>query len=80
MKRATLLLEDNLYHRAKALSQKQARTLKEVINDLLRLGLNMTTEKRDMKFEITPHKNNGPQPGVNIADREALYDLMDDVL
>lgn len=73
------MLEDGLYNRAKKLGKQRDQTLKEVINDLLRLGLNMISSKKTVKFSINVHKNNGPQLGINIADRNALYDLMDDI-
>lgn len=79
VKRATLLLEDSLYDRAKKLGKQRDQTLKEVINDILRLGLNQLSAKKNVKFDIIVHKNNGPQAGVNIADRNALYDLMDEI-
>lgn len=79
MKRATLLLDDAIYDRAKALSVKRGTTLKEVLNDLLRSALNVSPPKANSRFTLPLHKNNGPRPGVDIADRNALYDLMEDL-
>lgn len=77
MKRATLLLEDNLYDRAKKLSKERGQTLKEVVNELLRIGLSAARSKKPVLFEL-PLYHTGPLPGVDIADRNALYDLMED--
>lgn len=78
MKRATLLLEDSLYDRAKRLGKERGQTLKAVVNDLLRIGLNTAKPRKTVLFKIPVHKGIGPQPGVDIADRNALYDLMED--
>ena len=78
MKRATLLLDDALYNRAKTLSHQQGTTLKEVLNDLLRYALNRSPAKKQSSFKIPLHKKNGPRPGVDISDRNSLYDLMDE--
>lgn len=78
MKRATLLLDDVLYDRAKKLSRERHATLKEVVNDLLRIALNLQPPVASKKhFKIPLHKN-GPAAGVDIADRERLYDLLED--
>lgn len=81
MKRATLLLEDALYDRAKKLCRQRHQTLKDVINDLIRRGINSvaSTEKAEKaeKAVLPIHKKNGPRPDVDISDRDRLYDLMD---
>lgn len=79
MKRATLLLDDYIYNRAKALSRQQGKTLKEVLNVLLRFALNaMSQQQPRATIRLPLHRQSGPQPGIDIADRSALYDLLDD--
>ena len=78
MKRATLLLDEALYNRAKALSRKRGTTLKEVLNDLLRSAFNAMPSQKATSFQIPLHKGNGPRAGVDISDRDSLYALMDD--
>lgn len=79
MKRTTIVLENQIFARTKQLCKEQGRTLKEVINDLLRVALNTLPAKKPKKFKMPLHRNNGPLPGGDIADRNALYDLMDDI-
>jgi len=78
MRRATLLLDDTLYERAKELSIKKGRTLKEVLNELLRFALQALPKEKVSQFEIPLHRKNGPQPGIDIADRNSLYDFLDE--
>ncbi len=78
MKRATLLLDDALYNKAKALSQRRGVTLKDVINDLLRTALNYLPATKTSPVKLPLHKGNGPKTGVEISDRNALYDLLDE--
>ncbi len=79
MRRTTLLLEDALYDHIKALSVKKGTTIKEVLNDLLRFSLqNLVKKTPEKKICFPLHRKNGPLPGVDIADRQALYDLMEE--
>ena len=79
MKRATLLLEDELYRRAKALSKTLGTTLREVINHLIREGLHASQSKeRPKSFKLPVHKGLRPHEGVDLADRGSLYDIMDE--
>lgn len=78
MKRATLLLDDALYETAKRLCREEGRTLKEVINDLLRRGLQSFYKKTGpTDFEITVHCQNGPKVGADLSSREAMYDFFE---
>lgn len=79
MKRATLLLDNELYRRAKILSKSRGSTLKEVINDLLREGLNSFQEKpkKPKPFVLPLHSGCQPIEGVDISDRNQLYDIFD---
>lgn len=80
MKRATLLLEDTIYVRAKQLSRQRGATLKEVLNDLLRTALNALATKEARPTALPLHRRNGPQSGIDLADRNALYDFLDQPL
>ncbi|OGQ08251.1 MAG: hypothetical protein A3I69_05650 [Deltaproteobacteria bacterium RIFCSPLOWO2_02_FULL_40_36] len=78
MKRATLLLEDAIYRRAKALSKQRGVTLKEILNDLLRKALNYSfSPSTSPKFKIPLYQGSGPRKGIDISDRNSLYDLME---
>ena len=78
MKRATVLLDDALYRRTKELSRRQGKTLKEVLNDLLRFALQALPRQKGRAVQIPLHRKNGPLPGIDIADRNALYDLLEE--
>lgn len=77
MRRTTLLLDESLYRQAKSLSQKQGTTLTQVVNDLLRSSLQVVKKKPSSDVKIPRHRNNGPRPGIDIADRQALYEILD---
>lgn len=78
MKRATLLLDDSIYLRARQLSQQRGTTLKEIVNDLLRKALNATSCTGTVTTMVVPlHRNNGPRPGIDLADRTLLYDVIE---
>ncbi len=81
MKRATLLLDDALYRQAKALGRKEGKTLKEVVNDLLRLALNTligrTEATKTDHFKMPLHKGNGPRLLVDVSSRESYYDILE---
>lgn len=80
MKRSTILFEDGIYDQIKAYSQKEGSSLKDMINDLLRFALlNFPKQKhkKSKKFKVPVH-DTGPLPGVDIADRGSLYDILED--
>lgn len=78
MKRATLLLNDEVYYHAKRLSQSKGMTMKQLINDLLVRGLKSFQITHPIKFVMPLHKKNVPVPGVDISDRDSLYDSVFD--
>lgn len=73
MKRATLLLDDAIYDRAKALGRERGKTLKDILNELLRFALNGMATAKNKKIELPLHQNSGPAAGVNVANRNNLY-------
>jgi macrodomain Ter protein organizer (MatP/YcbG family) len=74
MHRTTINLDEAVYLRVKKLAQRKGKSLARTIEDLLRsaLGSGATEE-----VVLPLHRDNGPLPGVDIADRERLYDLME---
>lgn len=74
MHRTTINLDEAVYLRVKGLARRKGKSLARTIEDLLRAALASGTPAR-----VFPpiHRANGPQPGVDIADRERLYDLME---
>ena len=69
------MIDESLLRRLKAKAAQEGRTLQSVANDALRRGLE--------KPAGTPFKlrlktwNTEQQPGVDITDRDRLFDLMD---
>jgi hypothetical protein len=79
MKRATLLLEDGLFNQAKILGQQRGKTLKEVINDLLRFALAaFPAQKKVAKHVVIPLRDESrPRGGFDPSDRstwDVVYD------
>jgi hypothetical protein len=75
MARTTLRLEDDLLHRLKGLAAKKRTTLSRLVNDLLRQALAREPRRGRFRLEISGWDAT-PQPGVDILDRDTLFDLM----
>ena len=77
MARTTLTIDDQLLRELKRKASEEGRTLQAVTNDLLRRSLtpgpsNPTPyELRLRGWKATE------QPGVDLLDRDTLFDLMD---
>lgn len=72
--RTTLQIEDPLLRDAKARAAREGRTLTSVIEDALRQYLR---EKKTTGFKIHLRTSAARVlPGVDVADRDSLYDLM----
>jgi hypothetical protein len=74
MKRTTLTIDDQLFRELKKKSAEEGRTLQAVTNDLLRQALD--------RGPLKPYKlrlqgwHAAELPGVDLLDRDALFDLM----
>ena len=77
--RTTLTIGDDIMMTAKRYASHVNRPLKEVVGEALRLGLGLLTESpgRAASFNLTMVDGRGPQAGVRLDDRDALFDLMD---
>jgi hypothetical protein len=69
------MLEQSIYRDLKARAAAEGRTLQQVTNDLLRLALERQS-RLTYQFEIQGWQAES-QPGVDICDRDKLFDLMD---
>lgn len=76
MKRTTLALDDVLIELIKERARQQARTFQDCANELLRLGLDVADRGADPPRPM-PVFSLGTA-SVDIADRDALYQLMED--
>lgn len=76
MKRTTLALEDDLLRELKARAAREGRTLQAVANELLRQAVARPESTRPYHLELSGWKAR-TQPGVDLLDRDKLFDLMD---
>ena len=74
MKRTTLALDEDILATLKRRAAEQRTTLQAVVNDVLRHAV---TSKRPggFKLRLSGWKAR-EQPGVDITDRDTLFDLM----
>ena len=75
MARTTLMIDDRLLRELKKRAAEEGRTLQAVANDLLRRGLAASEPQRyalDLKGWAAEQ-----QPGVDILDRDKLFDVME---
>jgi plasmid stability protein len=75
MKRTTLRIEDELLRQLKNNAASQGKTLASLVNDLLRQALASRSQRRPYKLELEGWDVE-LHPGVDIMDRDKLFDLM----
>jgi len=73
--RTTLVIDDGLFRQIKKKAAEQGRTLQAVVNDLLRRAL-VQTARGPYRLNLKGWQAN-EQPGVDLLDRDKLFDLMD---
>jgi len=75
MARTTLVLEDNLVRQMKKKAAEEGRSLQAVANELIRRGL---APRGAQNYRLKLQGWNAQlQPGVDILDRDSLFDAMD---
>ena len=74
MKRTTLKLDESVLRRLKQQAAAEGRTLQDLANQLLRRGL-ATQDRQPYTLELRGWEAT-LQPGVDLLDRDALFDLM----
>ncbi len=77
MKRTTLALDDELLRQLKKRAAENGTTLQALANDLLRQAVARAARCSDFKLALLGWEAE-EQPGVDILDRDSLYDLMDE--
>ena len=75
MPRTTLMLDDDLLRRLKAEAAKRGKTLGSVVNEMLRQSLATRPRRGEYTLELVGWEAE-LQPGVDILDRDNLFDLM----
>ncbi len=76
MKRTTRALDEDLLRELKARAARQGRTLQAVANELLRQAVARPEGTRPFRLELSGWQAK-TQPGVDLLDRDKLFDLMD---
>jgi len=76
MKRTTLAIDDDLLKQLKEKAAREGRTLQAVANDLLRQALGERRPRSKQRLVLRGRKT-VEQPGVDLLDRDKLFDLMD---
>ena len=74
--RTTLAIDDDLLKRMKEKAAREGTTLQGVANDLLRQALVQQRPKNRPKLTLRGWEA-VEQPGVDLLDRDKLFDLMD---
>lgn len=76
--RTTITIDEQLYRDAKALAAQSSQTVSQVIEDALRTAL-QATELPSVDLGALPtFGRGGLRSGVDLSDRSATRDLMDD--
>jgi plasmid stability protein len=74
MKRTTLKLDENLLRRLKQQAAAEGRSLQDLANALLRRAL-AAPDRAPYTLDLSGWQAVA-QPGVDVLDRDALFDLM----
>jgi hypothetical protein len=75
--KTTLNLDDELLREAKKRAAERGTTLRQVVEEALRDSLaEPEPDRAGFKLRLKTVRGGGP-PRVDVADRDALYDLME---
>lgn len=76
MKRTTLALDEDLLHELKKRAVRERRTFQALTNDLLRRAI--ADDRTPSEYRLELHGwHASAQPGVDLLDRDRLFDRMD---
>ncbi|HUE04254.1 MAG TPA: hypothetical protein VMR62_32185 [Bryobacteraceae bacterium] len=73
--RTTLTIEPDVAQKIRRRMAQEKRTLKQVVNEALRVGLSSTARESKARFKVEPHSF-GFKPGI---DPNKLNQLIDDL-
>lgn len=76
--KTTLEIEDRLLERAKRYAGARGMTLRALVEEALRAHLVPRPERRAAYRFAPPTVQGSRPPAVDVADRKALYDLLDE--
>ena len=76
--RTTLTLDDDVMKIARQKAASENRSLRDVINGYLRLGFTLAEARPGSTYNFELNTVQGRvMPGVDLHDRDKLFDLMD---
>jgi hypothetical protein len=75
MKRTTLKIDEAVLRQLKQQAAAEGRSLQDLANQLLRRGL-ASPSRQPFVLKLSGWSAE-PRPGVNLLDRDSLFDLMD---
>ena len=78
--RTTLVLDDDLYRRAKATAAHQGRTVTSVVEEALRRLLDAEPPPVEVPDLPVARESGGPLPGIDLHDARALAAVLDEGL
>lgn len=70
-----MALDDQLLRRLKSMAARQGKSLGALVNELLRHALAVGSRRSGYKLELEGWQAE-IQPGVDILDRDKLFDVM----
>ena len=76
MVRTTLTIDDEVLKRIREKAARDGRTLQETVNDLLRQALTPPRSRPRASLDLRGWEA-ATRPGVDLLDRDKLFDLMD---
>ena len=75
--RTALDLDDRLLRELKRQAAERGVSLRDLVNELLRRGLGLPRRRRRYRFRWKVDPRGAIQPGVQLSDRQSLFDGMD---
>ncbi|MCP4697030.1 MAG: DUF2191 domain-containing protein [Gammaproteobacteria bacterium] len=76
--RTTLSLDDSLATQLKAIAVETGKPFKQIVNEMLSIGLQYRQQPRAKPYHLTPAKMGAPCPGVNLDKALYLADALED--
>ena len=70
------MIDEPLLRQLKKKAAEEGRTLQDVANEVLRRGLAKRADRTGYRLKLQGWKA-AEQPGVDVLDRDKLFDLMD---
>lgn len=76
--RTTLTLDDQLASELKQLATERGAPFKQLVNDLLRAGLQAQEHPKPETYRLRPASLGIPSPGIDLAKALQLADSLED--